>query len=227
MEDFLNKVQPLPGHQGYGLTLHSPVPVEIGGQTDMGDDYYVPFSRKATYKLAEALGQTATAIEEAVAYDTLDYFKQSVAHGVSANLCASVSELAKKGHGITIDVEWADVRPANIPDSHFRFTVDSAQILQQASKSFIRNEPSHDEEIVAQIVQLAREPHEFDGKAAIVSVWDDRTIRMNVEFDRSVYNIVINAFMDHSSISLLGDIHPLNRGYELRNPRNLLVVSEE
>lgn len=227
VESFLDKVQALPIHQGYTLTLHSPVPPEIGDQTDMGDEYYVPFSRKATYKLAEALGHTATAIEEAVAKNTLDPFKVSVDHGVSANLCASVSELAKKGHGISIDLEWADVRPANIPDSHFRFSVDSADILQQASKSFSRNEPSHDEEIVAQIVQLTREPDEFDGRATIVSVWDDRTIRMNVEFDQSVYYTVINAFRDHSTVSLLGDIHPMGRGYELRNPRNLLVIPEE
>ena len=226
VESFLDKVQPLPGHQGYALTLHSPVPVEIGSQTDMGDEYRVPFSRQTTYKLAEALGHTEIAVEKAIAQNTLDHFKPLVRHGLSANLCASVSELAKKGRGVAIDLEWADVRPANIPDSHFQFTVASADILEQASRYFIRNEPSHDEQIVAQIVQLAREPHEFDGKATIVSVWDDRTIRMNVEFEQPVYDMVIDAFRNHFNISLLGDIHPLGRGYELRNPRNLLVEAE-
>lgn len=227
VERFLNKIQPLPISQGYALTLHSPVAVEIGGQADMGDEHYIPFARLATYKLAEALNQSEIAIQESIAKNTLDSFKTSVDQGVSANLCASVSELAKKGHGIAIDLDWAPVRPANIPNSHFHFTVDSAEILQQASKSFNRNEPSHDEEIIAQIVQLAREPHEFDGRATIVSVWDDRTLRMNVEFHQSVYDMVINAFRDHSDISMLGDIHPSGRGYELRNPRNVLVVPDE
>ncbi len=227
VENFLNKIQPLPDHQGYAITLHSPVPVEISGQADMGDEYYVPFSRQATYKLAEALDHTSTAIEEAVAKNTLDLFKKFVGRGISANLCSSVSELTKKGQGISIDLEWADVRPANIPDSHFRFTVDSADILQQAYKSFSHSEPSHDEEIVAQIVELAREPDEFDGRATIVSIWDDRTIRMNVVFDQSVYDTVISAFRDHSGISLLGDVYPLGRGYELRRPRNLRAIPEE
>lgn len=227
VDRFLNKLQPLPIAPGYALTLHSPVPVEIGQQTDLGDDDHVPFSRRATYKLAEALSQATSAIEATVASDSLEPFKLSVAQGVSANLCASVSELARKGHGVSIDLHWADVRAASIPHAHFRFSADSAEILQQASRAFSRNEPSHDEEILAQIVQLAREPHEFDGKATIVSVWDDRTIRMNVEFGRSVYDTVINAFRDHSSITLLGDIHPSGRGYELRNPRNLLLVPEE
>ena len=226
VENFLSNVRPVSTYQGYAVTLHCPMPVEIGDQTDMGDEYRVPFSRQVTYKLAEALDHTSTAIEDAVANNTLDRFGISVAYGVSANLCASVSELAKNGHGIAIDLEWADGRPATIPDSHFQFTVDSADILQQASHSFSRREPSYDEEIVAQVVQLAREPHEFDGKATIVSAGDDRAIRMNVEFDESVYEIVINAFRDHSNISLLGDVHPLGRGYELRRPRNLLGVPE-
>ena len=226
VEKFLDKVQPLPTRSGYALTLHSPVPVEIGTQTDMGDAYVTPFARKATYKLAEALGRTVSAVEESVTQNTLDPFKLGVDYGVSANLCTSVSDLAKKGEGVSIDLEWADIRSANVPDSHFQFSVESAEVLSEASKSFIKNEPSLDEEIVGQIVRLDREPDEFDGKATLVSVWENRTIRMSVQFDRSAYDLVINAFRDHSTVSLLGDVYPLSRGYELRNPRNLLTDIE-
>ena len=50
---------------------------------------------------------------------------------------------------------------------------------------------------------------------------------MNVEFEQSVYETVINAFRDQMQVSLDADIHPSGRGYELRNPRNLSVVPEE
>ena len=227
VEKFLSGVQVLPLHQGYEVTLHSPVPVAIGRQTDMGDDYIVSFSRQATYKLSEALSHAATAIEEAMVQDTLEPFWRFVGNGVSANLCASVSELAQRGQGIFIDLEWAGVRQANMPDSHFKFTIDSAEILQQAWQTLNRTEISHDEHIIAQIVRLEREPDEFDGRATLMSLWDDRTIRMNVQFDSSVYGTVVNAFREQSTISLLGDVHPLNRGYELRDPRDLLVVPNE
>ena len=227
VENFLNNILPMPGEQGYAVTLHSPVPLEIGGQTDMGDEFYVPFPRKATYKLDDALTRTETAIDRAITADTLDHFKQFVDEGVSANLCASVSELAKRGKGILIDLRWADVRQSNRSNSRFQFSVDSAEILRQAWKSFNTSEPSHDEEIVARVVALAREPSEFDGRATLVSVWDDTTIRMSVEFEQSVYGIVIRAFERQSSVSLLGDLHPTSRGYELRNPRNLRDVPED
>ena len=227
VENFLSNILPVPRQQGYALTLHSPVPLEIGGQADFGDEFYVPFSRQAVYKLDDALNHTETAIDRAIATNTLDHFKQFVDEGISANLCASVSELAKRGNGIFIDLEWADVRQTNRSNSHFQFSNDSAEILHQAWKSFSRSEPSHDEEIVAQVVELAREPSEFDGRATLVSVWDDSTIRISVEFEQAVYSMVIKAFERQTGVSLLGDLHPIGRGYELRNPRNLRNVPEE
>ncbi len=225
--DFLDKVRPIPSHfKGYALTLHSPVPVGFQRQEDMGDDFYAPFSRLATNKLAQGLEYTRKAIERVISDDTLEPFRQAVDHGVSANLCDAVAELAKKGRGINIELIRADVRPSSAPDSRFQFSSTSADILVEAAKSFRRNEPSYDEQIVAQVVRLEREPDEFDGKATIVSVWDGRPTRMRVEFDQSVYSIVIGAFKDQVSISLDGDVHPSGNGHEVRNPRNLLVLPD-
>ena len=226
--NYLQKVRPLPGYQQrYGLTLHSPVRAEFGEQEDMGEDFLSPFSRRATMKLAEGLKYTKAAIEKTAADNTLDSFKDAVPYGVSANLCASVAALAENGGGINIDLIWAGIRPSRTPDAHFPFTPDSAEILTAAAQSFSRNEPSSDERIEAQVVRLEREPKEFDGRATIVSTWDGHTRRMNVKFGESVYDLVVNAFRDHAHISLQGDIYPDGRGYELRNPRDLSVFSED
>ena len=224
---FLDRILPFSDLQKYTLRLHSPVSVEIGEQRDLGDEFNIPFPRKATYRLSEALRHTERAIERAICKDTLEPFKEYISKGISANLCNSVSELAKNGHGVSIDLVWAGVRPANIEDSHFEFSIDSAQILDQASKAFSRNEPSLDEDIVAQVVQLKRDPKEFDGWATIVSVLDEHPMRMEVKFEQPVHNTVIGAFRDHANISLLGDIIPSGRGFQLCNPRRVMVLSEE
>ena len=224
--EYLDNVRPLTGYpQGYALTLHSPVPAGIG-QQDLGDDFHAPFPRRATHKLAQALEYTSAALSEAVAGNTLEPFKQAVDYGVSANLCDSVAELAKKGRGIAIDLVWAGVRPSNAPDSHFPFSANSSDILAEAAKSFRRNEPSFDEQIVAQVVELERMPDEFDGRAVILSKRDERLIRIRVKFDQSVYDMVIQAFQEQKSIRLDGDIHPGGNRYELRNPRNVSVLQE-
>ena len=229
--EYLDNVKPVhrfpEGYtNGYTLTLHSPVPAGFGTQLDLGDTFHTPFPRRATRRLGQALEHTSAAVSKAVAGDTLEPFDEVVQYGVSANLCDSVAELAKKGKGIAIDLIWAEVRPAGVTTPHFRFSEDSAEILTEAAKSFRRNEPSYDEQVIAQVVRLEREPDEFDGKAIIVSARDNRLIRMSVEFHESVYDTVISAFRDQEFISLDGDIYLVGGGYELRNPRNLSVMSE-
>ena len=221
--EYLDQVRPMPGYGAvFGLTLHSPVRAGFG-QQDLGDDFSPPFPRQTTIKLAQALEFSRNAITEAVTTDKLDSFRQAVNLGVSANLCNSVAELAKQADGIEIELDWAEVRPTNLPASYFQFSPSSADVLQEVARTLRLSEPSYDEQIIAQVVRLEREMTEFDGKATIVSVRDGRPARMNVEFHRSEYDLVINAFRDHASISLDGDVHPVGRSLELRNPRNLVV----
>ena len=225
--DYLNDVQPLPSyHEGYALTLHSPVPAGIGTQTDFGDAFTAPFPRRATSQLARALGHTTHAIAKAVVENTLEPFRQGVGKGVSANLCDAVAELAINGRGIAIGLFWADVRPSNIPDSHFQFTENSADILTEAAKFLRINEPALDERIMAQVVRLERQPNEFDGKAVILTSLDGRFVHLKVTFEQSVYDMVIQAFQERSLISMTGDIYPEGNGYVLKRPHNLTFLED-
>ena len=225
--EYLNDVQPLPSyHEGYALTLHSPVPAGIGKQIDFGDAFTAPFPRLATSQLARALGQTTHAIAKAVVENTLEPFRQGVGNGVSANLCDAVAELASNGRGIAIGLFWADVRPSNIPDSHFQFTENSADILTEAAKFLRSNEPSLDERIMAQVVRLERQPDEFDGKAVILTSLEGRFVYLKVTFEQSVYDMVIKAFQERSLISMSGDIYPEGTGYVLKRPHNVTFVED-
>ena len=225
---YLDEVQPLPVfHEGYVLTLHSPVPAGFGTQIDFGDEFTSPFPRRATSQLARALSRTTDALDQAIAGGSLEPFEKGVEDGVSANLCDSVAALANNGRGIRIGLFWAGVRPSNFPDSQFQFSEHSADILTEAAKFLRRRGPSPDERIMAQVVQLEREPHEFDGRAVILALRDEgRPIRLQVEFEQPVYNLVIQAFEKRSFISLDGDIFPTGNRYELRSPRNLSLIAE-
>ena len=226
--EYLDKVRPLPGyHEGYAVTLHSPVPAGFGTQGDFGDGILPPFSRRATSKLAAALRHSGTAVSKAIAEDTLEPFLDAVDDGVSANLCSSVAELARNGRGIEIGLTWANVRPVDADVEPFRFSTNSADVLSEAAKFFRRNEPSFDEQITAHVIHLDRQPDEFDGRAVILATRDEGLTRIRVEFEHSVYDTVIRAFQSHSSISVSGDIYRVGNTYELRSPRNLSLVSDE
>ena len=228
--EFLDQVRPLPGyHQGYELTLHSPVPVKLGIQMDLGGDLRLPFPRQATIKLADALKHSSAALTQAISGDPLASFRQAVPYGVSANLCDAMAELARKGEGVEIRLSWADVRPASAHQTTaptFRFSRHSADILTEAARSFRRNEPSLDESVIAQVVRLEREPEEFDGKATILYVREGRPIRIQVEFEKATYETVIDAFQQREPIRVDGDIYRVGNAYELRNPRNLSLAAQ-
>ena len=229
--EYLDSVRPLPGYfQGYDLTLHSPVPVELERQEDLGDDFYAPFSRRVTAKLVQGLSHTSEAIERVGADDTLEPFMlQGVNSGVSSNLCDALAELAKKGEGIEIGMSWASVRTpstSHSPNPLFPFSEQSADILTEAAKSFRSREPSIDEYVIAHVVKLEREPKEFDGRATILCVRDGRPSRLHVKFEESAYHTVIKAFQDRDSIGMYGDIYRVGSRYELRNPRNLSLLAE-
>lgn len=225
--EYLDNVRPIPGYaEGYSLTLHSSVPVGIGTQKNLWGNEQIPFARRVTNRLAEALGYAENAVPETIRTDTLDPFIDAKNYGVSANLCDSVAELVKRGKGIEINLNWAGVRPADIQTARFPFSINSAEVLDEAAKFLRTNEPSYDEPIRAQVVRLEREPDEFDGRADILTSRDGQLTRITVEFPESSYDMVIEAFQHHRPISLTGDIYKIGNRYELRQPRDLFIVSE-
>lgn len=223
--EYLDTVRALPDYpQGFELTLHSPVPLVFEPQGDFWDGFPDPFPRRVAHKLSDALEHSSEAITGVIAEDTLQHFRHAVPFGVSANLCDAVADLAKKGEGIEIGIIWAPVRPSHIPERRFQFSEHSADILTEAARTFRRNEPLVNESVVAQVVALARNPEEFDGRATILYLWDRRPTRLQVTFEESSYEIVIRAFQQRDPISVDGDIYRIGGGYELRNPRNLYLV---
>lgn len=226
--EYLDNVRPLPGyHEGYSITLHSPVPAGFGTQEDFGDDFLPPFPRQATAKLSAALRHSGMAVSKAVASDTLEPFLEAVPNGVSANLCGSVAELAKNGGGVEIGLAWANVRPSDAISAPFQFSESSADVLTEAAKFFRQSQPSFDEQVIAHVIHLDRGPHEFDGRATLLATRDGRLTRIKVEFDNAVYGTVIHAFDEQQPISLNGDVHRTGSGYVLQNPRNLSLVYED
>ena len=98
--------------------------------------------------------------------------------------------------------------------------------MTEAARSFRREEPSIGETVGAQVIRLEREPQEFDGRATLLFIRDGHPMRLQVKFEESVYANVISAFQEREPISVEGDIYRSGKGYELRNPRNLVMLTE-
>ena len=222
--EYLDSVRPMPGYApGYSLVLHSPVFSEACSSESPCEDEPLPFARQATVMLTQALDHANKAVSEAVEKDSLEHFARAVEFGVSANLCDSVAELARKGDGIEIGLDWAAIGSSNIEAARFQFSENSVQVLANAGKFFRNVLPSCDETVTGHVVRLVREPNEFDGRADLVALRDGRKNKVTVRFPESDYNQVIQAFQGRMEVSLIGDMHKTSGGFELRNPRDLTV----
>lgn len=232
VRNYLDSVVPLTEHfGGYALSLHSPVEPIIGEQPALEDTDYGSFARKTTSKLASAVGSADSIVNHIYSLDRApDDYEDAVAAGVSANLCECIASLAESGNGIDISVHWAATRPVEHFGRPIRFTRNTVGILKQVADDIRTKQPSYDEYlegyVVGDVVQLSREPHQFDGKATILAELNGHVIPMNVTFPEGDYSTVIDAFARRMRISVRGDVHRSGGSYELRSPRSLMPVSQ-
>ena len=234
---FLNSISPAPlVFDAFALTLFSPVPLSYG-QARLPNNggglqsAPVPFSRRAVAGLASGLGATAQAIVDVRTQDDLAPFDDAVHSGVSANLCSALLGLMKLsgefGGGITVDVRWAATRPRNGKQTaSIPFSAHEVEIVQAAGNRLRAGAFYPDEQVLADVVRLEREPEEFDGHAQLLAEIDDHSRRLSVTFDPTDFHTVITAFQEHRQIELDGDLHPAGRGYELRNPHNVRLLED-
>ena len=226
VQDYLRGVRPLPGYElGEELTVHSPVPMDYGTQTDLGDPFQQPFSRQVTHALNRSLAEVAKTAEAIIGGEDIASFESVARQGVSANLCEAVAALARQGRGVEVSVAWAPVRPSDVSGGRFSFAESAAEVLGQGADLLRQKHPFLDVLIQGEIVRLDRHSQEdFDGRAVVLAEVDARTVALEVQFDTSDRNEVLRAFRDNLQIQVYGNIYRQGRRHQLRDPVDLVVV---
>lgn len=225
--DYLKTVRLGPSERGsYVLTVFSPVQPRLAHQQQI-DFNEEPFARTVTLRLADALGAAKRAADRALADNAFDPFDAAVSQGVSANLCEALARLAETTHGFDIGLTWARTRPAGRPRQTFHFTPEVGEVLREAATIFRRSEPVTDSRVTGFVIALDRPVEQFDGNATLRVLIDEKPRRVRVRFEQAVYAQIIQAFQDKAAISLRGDLFPIGRRWEIRNPRALQVLEDQ
>lgn len=99
-------------------------------------------------------------------------------------------------------------------------------LVTHNTREFRRNEPRLDCTLTGWVIGLDREPDQFDGRATLRLLIDNRPCHVSVQFEQSMFDTVIHAFRDRIPISLDGDLFPVGQRYELGNPRNLTLIRD-
>ena len=228
VQDYLGKVRTLPGYEwGQELTIHSPVPVEYGTQTDLGDAVSQPFPRQVTYTLNRILGKVARTAEAVIGGEDLATFEEVGRQGVSANVCEAVATLASRTKGAEVTVSWAQVRPSDVSGGRFCFAESTADVLGQGADLLRQRHPFLNVTVTGEIVRLYRPSKEdFDGHAVVLAEVEGRTVALDVHFDSGDRDEVLRAFRDSHQIRMVGNIHRRGRRHQLKDPVDFMVVDD-
>lgn len=225
VQDYIRKVrfgQTEPGSLVF--TLLSPVPPALQltlpqlEEIDEGS-----FERQTVLKLVEALAAIQAATAEAAATPRIEPFEAAMARGVSADLCEAVAGIAGAVEFAEIGVTWARIRPARVSAQRFAFDRESAKVLQEAARALRAREPRRGEIISGWPEVLAQSQGEPEGKVRLRTVIDGRPRMVRVTFAEPDYRQVVEAHKEGKPVSVEGDLVPVGRGFELCNPRGLVV----
>lgn len=151
------------------LTMLSPHSFDHADQLELLDAH-IPFGRRVTSGLAEALRAVEDALQEAIGAGT-EAFRAAVERGVTANLCGSLARLAQIGGGADVSVTWSPQRP-NGAVAHLSLQREDASVLHDAATALAEQEGPQLIEVQGTVVGITEKKEEFDG-----------TVTLHVELD--------------------------------------------
>ncbi len=225
---FVAAVTPAPmDFSSFGLRLLLPERSEYG-QTGLWSGE--PFSRKVARNLARGLAAVEHALSATSESETRERLDQGIDIGVSANLCGALAGLAVQAQDFSgafrVSLNWAHLRPPPDPTPvSFPFSFHAADRLGEAGR-YLRTRASFlDERITADVVLLEREPSDPVGRVRLLVDFEGHVQRIETELGTDDYTMAIEAHKRGAQIEVDGDLFPAGRGYELRNPRNLRMIS--
>ena len=229
--NYLREVRPVFGLSWpHEFALHSPVPTDYSVQSSFDNGIPVPFSRQVMLALQNGLSKASDVAASVLAGAELsENFKAAVSQGVNANLCDALAGLVERVHGLSVGLTWARARlPGEAQPQQFAFGVSSSEVLRDGAEWLRRSNPYLNAHVVGEVVILARDQQEpFDGQAVVAYDLDGRPVSLHVKFEPVDHDTVLEAFTDGSPVSLDGDIIREGRRYHLREPRNVIRVTQE
>jgi hypothetical protein len=217
----MNSVRLAQTEQGsYVLKLLSPVHKALDDNEEK-----TPFSRSVTQCLNYSLNELYDAANEAKENDNFDAFSNRMEYGVNANLCDSVSVLADAGEGAEFSLSWAATLPSDVPTTKSFFSKNLVPVIQEAAQEFKNNEPEIGISFIGHVIELKRQPKEFDGSATLLLEVKKEMRKIPIEFQADEYEKVIGAFQNKALINIQGDLyHQAGGRYQIRNPRHFSIL---
>ncbi len=226
-EDLLKRVRLGQTDQGsFVVTLLTPVvPRQVPTLVPDPEDRNAPIERRLTRRLVQALRAAREMVECTAAGDD-GAFDESVASGVSANLCEALVRIIQPFPTLDVGVSWARTRSTAGPDALVRFGHANAALLKEVARSLRERAPRPDVRLPGFVRLLKRDQADVDGTIGLAADVDGRQQSVLAILDREDYERAVQAHQDKVPVVLAGDLDRVGKRWRLLNPRLVNVISD-
>lgn len=188
----------------------------------------IPFERKVTTALMEALAATKVAAHKVIneQSDITETFEGVVERGVSANLCSALARMGEDQSAaeVRIHMDWAASRPPTVDTevAGINFEPSTLPVLAEAVQALRQLGPFDDEVVQGFVTGLNRGKDE----AAIGSIVIEGTAHgaqrnVHVELPDDQYHLAIKAHDDRHPVRIRGILAKRGRNWVLSDPGQL------
>ena len=200
------------------VTLLTPVvPPPMPGLFPDPEDRNAPIERRMTRRLVEALSAAREAAERAAAGDD-GAFEETVASGVSANLCEALVRIIDPFPTLDVGVSWARTRPVATPGTIVRFGRTDAALLREAARSLRERAPRPEVRLHGFVRLLKRGEAEDDGTIRLATGIDGQQQSVVAVLVQADYELAVQAHKDRALVVLTGDLEHTGQRWRLLNP---------
>lgn len=190
-------------------------------------DPNVPFARRVTELLVNAIDHSLRACAEVASGEHLTAFDSTVPDGVSANLLEAMVRLGGGSdvslpREYSVAVRWSYGRPAPEHRRSYVITKDAIPVFSAAAASLRARQPEPEVTLVGTVVGLRRDDSlgtDTVTLSAHVSSGDSgrvRNVRLIIE-DEERHQIVSRAYETREAVMISGDLQP-TQGQLTMNP---------
>ncbi|NTX50408.1 hypothetical protein [Myxococcus sp. CA039A] len=182
-----------------------------------------PLERQVMLRMATAL----SVARQAAIVNTAQAFFDGVTHGVSANLCDAVADMAEGGAAVKVNValQWSLVQPVekSVPRL-LSFGPELVRNLREGSAHLRFQEPLMNFQLIGKVVRLERWPEEPDGTVGIDGFVDSETELVSVTLTKGDYATATAAHDQGAAVVCVGELKKTGRGFVLWGAHSFTVV---
>lgn len=184
------------------------------------------FTRCVMTTLVKSLDALDAVVEQLKIDESMSLLEDSIAEGVSANLCDALIGLSGDGKSRDVEISISLSRTeAGEMDSHFKYSLtnSSIQYLEKASDYLKENYVINDVTITGMVKKLDRVPGEESGVVSVLAFVGDRERSVSFDLGPKEYLDAIHAHENKQTVEYKGDVYISPRSAKLINGHDFRV----